>query len=107
MDGFYEELEKSANLQYLGCMGLEDQLQPLVPESIRDFIKAGIKVWMITGDKLETAKNIGLACNLIDADMQPKVDADTQMEGIMSAFSARSLLRNLSFSTIFLHLVHN
>lgn len=26
--------------------------------------KAGIKVWMLTGDKLETAENIGYSCSL-------------------------------------------
>jgi len=36
-----------------------------VPEAILDFIQAGIKVWMITGDKLETAKNIGTRCPVI------------------------------------------
>jgi hypothetical protein len=38
----------------------------LISESIGDYIEAGIKVWMLTGDKRETAKNIALACNLID-----------------------------------------
>ena len=64
-------MEKEADLKYLGVMGMEDQLQLLVPECIGDCIRGGIKVWMITGDKLETAKNIGLACNLIDPDMIP------------------------------------
>jgi magnesium-transporting ATPase (P-type) len=67
---FFAQVERRAQLQYLGLVGLEDQLQPLVPEAIQDCLRAGIKVWMITGDKLETARNIGLACNLIDADMQ-------------------------------------
>jgi hypothetical protein len=65
----FARLEREAGLQYVGCVGLEDQLQALVPETIRDCLSAGIKVWMITGDKLEAAKNIGLACNLIDPDM--------------------------------------
>jgi magnesium-transporting ATPase (P-type) len=46
----FEEIEKDANLQYLGCIGLEDQLQFLVPECIADCLKAGIKVSMITGN---------------------------------------------------------
>jgi len=75
----FERVEKEADLQYLGCIGLEDQLQLLVPECIGDCIRGGIKVWMITGDKLETAKNIGLACNLIDPDMIPSFSsADIQ-----------------------------
>lgn len=31
--------------------------------------KAGVKVWMLTGDKLETAKNIGYSCRLLTDDM--------------------------------------
>lgn len=57
---FFEQTEKDAGMTYLGCIGLEDQLQLLVPETIGDLVRGGIKTWMITGDKLETAKNIGL-----------------------------------------------
>jgi len=66
----FETIEKEADMSYLGVMALEDQLQDIVEETINDFIKGGIRVWMITGDKLETAKNIGIACNLIDPDME-------------------------------------
>eukprot|EP00808_Paulinella_micropora_P007559 g34298.t1 len=90
---FFAMIEKKANLAYLGCMGLEDQLQPLVPECIRDCLAAGIKVWMITGDKLEAAKNIGLACNLIDADMEPTISANDTVTDVMQAFSKSRLLQ--------------
>jgi len=68
-EDLYEVVERAAALRLLGCIGMEDKLQHFVPESIADFARAGIKVWMITGDKLETARNIALACNLIDSDM--------------------------------------
>ena len=42
----------------LGCSGIEDKLQENVKEVIQDILAAGIKVWMLTGDKLETAENI-------------------------------------------------
>ena len=64
------QIEMSAHLSLLGATAIEDQLQELVPEAIADFLTAGIKVWMLTGDKRETAKNIALACNLIDPDME-------------------------------------
>jgi magnesium-transporting ATPase (P-type) len=51
---FFDATEKSAGLRYLGCIGLEDQLQLLVPECIVDCVRGGIKFWMITGDKLLT-----------------------------------------------------
>jgi phospholipid-translocating ATPase len=47
------------NLILLGATSVEDRLQDDVPETLEDFRIAGIKVWMLTGDKLETAKNIG------------------------------------------------
>jgi len=40
-----------------------------VPETIRDLRRAGIKVWMLTGDKLETAENIGFSCKLLTPEM--------------------------------------
>lgn len=54
-----ENLEK--DLFLLGTTALEDKLQDQVPECIEDFRAANIKVWMITGDKLETAENIGIS----------------------------------------------
>ena len=54
----------------IGCTAVEDKLQDEVPEKIADFIKANIKVWMLTGDKLETAENIGCSCKLIEDHFQ-------------------------------------
>ena len=67
-----EEIEKSAELRLLGATAIEDKLQDLVPETIGDLLAAGIKVWMLTGDKRETAKNIAVACNLFDPSMEKK-----------------------------------
>lgn len=47
------ELEQ--NLTLLGATAIEDRLQDGVPETIADLKKAGIKIWVATGDKLETA----------------------------------------------------
>ena len=58
-----DKLEK--DLYLLGATAVEDKLQPEVPETIADLLKAGIKVWMLTGDKLETAENIARSCRLI------------------------------------------
>jgi phospholipid-translocating P-type ATPase (flippase) len=49
----------------IGATAIEDKLQEGVPEAIDYFIKAGIKFWIITGDKQETAINIAKSCNLI------------------------------------------
>lgn len=53
------------NMKLLGITAIEDRLQDEVPEVIADMTKAGIIVWMLTGDKLETAINIGRSCNLL------------------------------------------
>ncbi|CAG8495949.1 17296_t:CDS:2 [Acaulospora colombiana] len=53
------------DLKITGATGIEDRLQNGVPETIESLRTAGIKVWMLTGDKRETATNIGYSCSLI------------------------------------------
>src|SRR5437879_5762871 len=61
------EIEKDLTL--IGITAIEDKLQEGVPETIIKLCKAGIKVWMLTGDKPETAQNIGFACKLLSNEM--------------------------------------
>ncbi|RWW61276.1 hypothetical protein BHE74_00031673 [Ensete ventricosum] len=49
------------DLQILGASGIEDKLQQGVPEAIESMRQAGIKVWVLTGDKQETAISIGFS----------------------------------------------
>ncbi|ELK19322.1 Putative phospholipid-transporting ATPase IK [Pteropus alecto] len=63
----YEEMEQ--NLQLLGATAIEDRLQDGVPETIQCLKQGNIKVWVLTGDKQETAVNIGFACRLLSEDM--------------------------------------
>lgn len=58
-----EEFEEKLTL--LGCTAIEDKLQEGVPETIERMRRAGIRMWMLTGDKRETAINIGYSCRLI------------------------------------------
>ncbi|KAJ1548614.1 hypothetical protein HK405_001855 [Cladochytrium tenue] len=58
-----EEIERGMML--LGVTAIEDRLQSEVPETIEKLRRANIRVWMLTGDKKETAINIGRTCNLI------------------------------------------
>uniref|UniRef100_A0A3B4XKN7 Phospholipid-transporting ATPase n=1 Tax=Seriola lalandi dorsalis TaxID=1841481 RepID=A0A3B4XKN7_SERLL len=53
------------NLTLLGTTGIVDRLQEEVPETIEALQRAGIKVWVLTGDKQETAINIAYACKLL------------------------------------------
>lgn len=55
-----EELEHDFEL--VGSTAIEDRLQEKVPETIAFIKKAGIKLWVLTGDKIETAINIGYSC---------------------------------------------
>ncbi|KAF9205488.1 hypothetical protein BGZ59_000444 [Podila verticillata] len=69
-----EELDKAAeliekDLFLLGASAIEDKLQDGVPETIHTLQQAGIKVWVLTGDRQETAINIGYSCKLIQEDM--------------------------------------
>ncbi|XP_074979296.1 phospholipid-transporting ATPase IK [Caretta caretta] len=68
LDKVYEEMEQ--DLQLLGATAIEDKLQDGVPETIQLLKKGNIKVWVLTGDKQETAVNIGFACRLLSDDMQ-------------------------------------
>ncbi|KAF4608233.1 hypothetical protein EYR40_000577 [Pleurotus pulmonarius] len=61
-----DEIEQ--DLRLLGATAIEDRLQDGVPEAIADLKKAGIKIWVATGDKLETAIAIGHSTNLIGKD---------------------------------------
>ena len=56
--------EMESGLTLLGATAVEDRLQDNVPEVIHDFQRAQIKVWMLTGDKFETAKNIAASCKM-------------------------------------------
>ncbi|KAK3611098.1 hypothetical protein CHS0354_000105 [Potamilus streckersoni] len=57
-------LEKDLDL--LGASGIEDKLQDGVPETIFNLRQAGIKVWVLTGDKQETAIQVAYASKLVD-----------------------------------------
>ncbi|XP_047398194.1 probable phospholipid-transporting ATPase IM isoform X6 [Sciurus carolinensis] len=65
--GLYEEIER--DLMLLGATAIEDKLQEGVIETVTSLSLANIKIWVLTGDKQETAINIGYACNLLTDDM--------------------------------------
>ncbi|WAQ89995.1 hypothetical protein PtA15_11A687 [Puccinia triticina] len=67
IEAVQDELENGLIL--LGATAIEDKLQDGVPEAISDLKRAGIKVWVATGDKLETAVAIAKSCQLIGSDM--------------------------------------
>ncbi|KGL84223.1 putative phospholipid-transporting ATPase ID, partial [Tinamus guttatus] len=63
----YDEVERDMLL--LGATAIEDKLQQGVPETIAILTLANIKIWVLTGDKQETAVNIGYSCKMLTDDM--------------------------------------
>uniref|UniRef100_UPI0037E86E99 phospholipid-transporting ATPase ID n=1 Tax=Semicossyphus pulcher TaxID=241346 RepID=UPI0037E86E99 len=63
----YEEIEQ--DMMLLGATAIEDKLQEGVPETIAILSLANIKIWVLTGDKQETAVNIGYSCKMLTDDM--------------------------------------
>ncbi|KAL0478361.1 phospholipid-transporting ATPase [Acrasis kona] len=58
-------MEMECNLNVMGASAIMDKLQDGVPDVIVKLRRAGIKIWMLTGDQLETAVNVALSCSLI------------------------------------------
>uniref|UniRef100_M4BW85 Phospholipid-transporting ATPase n=1 Tax=Hyaloperonospora arabidopsidis (strain Emoy2) TaxID=559515 RepID=M4BW85_HYAAE len=71
IDKLMTEIEH--DLEMLGATAIEDKLQNNVPRCIANLMRAGMRVWMLTGDKQETAINISYACQLMDSDMEQYV----------------------------------
>ncbi|NWS25951.1 AT8B2 ATPase, partial [Polioptila caerulea] len=63
----YDEVEH--DMMLLGATAVEDKLQQGVPETIAVLTLANIKIWVLTGDKQETAVNIGYSCKMLTDDM--------------------------------------
>ncbi|XP_033236465.1 phospholipid-transporting ATPase ID isoform X10 [Drosophila pseudoobscura] len=63
LNEIYEEIE--SDMQLVGVTAIEDKLQDGVPKAIANLQSAGIKIWVLTGDKQETAINIGYSCQLL------------------------------------------
>jgi len=77
MEAVADKLER--NFELLGATAIEDKLQENVDETIHFMKEAGIKVWVLTGDKIETAINIGYSCKLLNEDMEKYViDGDSR-----------------------------
>ena len=63
LEDLYDRLER--NLYLIGSSGIEDKLQDDVDKTLESLIKAGINIWMLTGDKMDTAISIAFSCKLV------------------------------------------
>jgi phospholipid-transporting ATPase len=67
LNELYAELE--CDLQFVGCSAIEDKLQEGVADTIYNLLNCGIRIWVLTGDKQDTAIEIAKSCKLIDETM--------------------------------------
>lgn len=86
------EIEKGLIL--MGVSGLEDRLQDETREDISKFIEAGIQMWMITGDQMDTAESIGYSSNFFEDDTEVyKIKASSKKEDILK--NMKMILKNI------------
>uniref|UniRef100_A0A4W5PDI6 Phospholipid-transporting ATPase n=1 Tax=Hucho hucho TaxID=62062 RepID=A0A4W5PDI6_9TELE len=97
LDALYEEIEKG--LLLLGSTAVEDKLQDGVPQTIEQLSKADIKIWVLTGDKQETAENIGYSCNMLREEMTEvfivsafALEKDMEMELLRTACMCQTVI---------------
>ncbi|KAL9018851.1 MAG: hypothetical protein Q9185_003869 [Variospora sp. 1 TL-2023] len=95
------------DLTLLGGTAIEDRLQDGVPDAIALLGDAGIKLWVLTGDKVETAINIGFSCNLLNNDMDLIVfkiedetmdSAEAELDKHLGAFSLKGTDKELQIA---------
>ncbi|XP_057636819.1 probable phospholipid-transporting ATPase IM isoform X3 [Chionomys nivalis] len=100
ISGLYEEIER--DLMLLGATAVEDKLQEGVIETVTSLSLANIKIWILTGDKEETAVNIGYACNVLTDAMDAVfvITGNTALEVRQELRKAKENLcgQNTSFS---------
>lgn len=89
-----EKIER--NIQLVGATAIEDKLQVGVSETIVRLRCAGIKIWVLTGDKLETARNIGYSTQVLSDEMHILIldneaeKAKLDMEGLLNEMETAS-----------------
>ena len=89
-------------MKVLGVTAIEDRLQDGVDQTIFDLARAGIKLWVLTGDKQETAINIGYSCKLLQPAMtvvkldgSDDVSVGTKLNNLCRTFGAIKRKQNL------------
>ncbi|KAL2039194.1 hypothetical protein N7G274_008244 [Stereocaulon virgatum] len=91
------------NLELLGVTGVEDKLQKDVKSSLELLRNAGIKIWMLTGDKVETARCVAISAKLVSRTQY--IHTVTQLSSTSApsaALDALSFLRSKPDSTALL-----
>ncbi|KAL3105938.1 hypothetical protein niasHT_024995 [Heterodera trifolii] len=84
-----EKIER--NLQLVAVTAIEDKLQENVPLTIRTLLAAGIRIWMLTGDKLETAVQIAQSSSLCHKDTELMVLAERSFDTVLAKLQEYTL----------------
>ena len=101
LDEVNELIEKDMDL--IGVTAVEDKLQADVENTISFIKQASIQIWVLTGDKLETAINIALSCRLFTDNME-KIIIDLKTEEEFQAKNKNILEKVKSIKFIFFSL---
>lgn len=81
------------NLEIVGASAIEDRLQDGVPETLVSLREAGVKTWVLTGDKVETAINIAFSARLFSPEMELiKITSDNPEENMKTVHDLQALL---------------
>ena len=95
INALYDEIEN--NFKLIGSTAIEDELQDNVDETIRNMMLTGMRIWMLTGDKLDTAKNIAISCNLFQKGM-PIIEIEEHLSKEDLKDVLNSKLRDINFN---------
>ena len=97
MDDAQQQLGESleCNMQILGGTAIEDKLQEEVGEVLEMLRMAGVRTWVLTGDKVDTAIRIGTACKLITKTMEVTRLYERADNGTGTPFTAMQIFDNL------------
>ena len=86
------QAEIETDLKLVGATAIDDKLQDEVGITISKIREAGIRLWVLTGDKVETAINIGFSCQLLDNDMKQLEVTETTFEAVKASLDEKVAL---------------
>uniref|UniRef100_A0A914I0U0 Phospholipid-transporting ATPase n=1 Tax=Globodera rostochiensis TaxID=31243 RepID=A0A914I0U0_GLORO len=104
LEAVAEQIE--CNLRLIAVTAIEDKLQENVPLTIRTLLAAGIRIWMLTGDKLETAVQIAQSSSLCHKDTELMVLAERSFDVVLAKLheytlkSHQFMLSNTAFALV-------
>jgi len=97
-------------LEVIGATAIEDKLQRDVTETIQAFKDAGIKVWVLTGDKIDTAINIGYSCGLLNNFMVKHIvtedkenELDQKLQSILKVVEEDEKENKSNYNALIIH----